>query len=74
MEKILKKFNHFDKSISTPYDAYSRLKKNKEASVSLNEYAQVIGSLMYLVNCTHPDIIYAVRKLSRYAQSSNRKH
>ena len=29
VEKMLKKFDHFDcKSISTPYDANSRLKKN----------------------------------------------
>ena len=75
VEKILKKFDHFDcKFVSTPYDANSRLKKNKETSVSQNEYAQLIGSLIYLMNCTYPNIAYAISRLSHYTQSPNREH
>ncbi|RVW75946.1 Retrovirus-related Pol polyprotein from transposon TNT 1-94 [Vitis vinifera] len=60
VEKILRKFEHFDcKPVSTPYDPSSQLKKNREHNVAQIEYAQIIGSLMYLMNCTRPDIAYA---------------
>ncbi|RVW74179.1 Retrovirus-related Pol polyprotein from transposon TNT 1-94 [Vitis vinifera] len=75
VEKILRKFEHFDcKPVSTPYDPSSQLKKNREHSVAQIEYAQIIGSLMYLMNCTKPDIAYAVGRLSRYTQSPNQDH
>ena len=67
IEKILKKFEHFDcKLMSTPYDLSSQLKKNKEHSVAQTEHAQIIGSLMYLTNYTRLDIAYVVSRLSRY--------
>ena len=75
VEKILRKFEHFDcKPVSTPYDPSSQLKKNREHSVAQIEYPQIIGSLMYLMNCTRPDIAYAVGRLSRYTQSPNQDH
>ena len=67
VEKILRKFEHFDcKLVSTPYDSSSQLKKNKEHNITQIEYAQIIGNLMYLINYTRPDIAYAVERLSRY--------
>ena len=36
-------------------------KKNKGDSVSQAEYAKIIGSIMFLMNYTRPDIAYAVR-------------
>ncbi|RVX04720.1 Cysteine-rich receptor-like protein kinase 25 [Vitis vinifera] len=60
VENILRKFERFDcKLVSTPYDPSSQLKKNREHSVAQIEYAPIIGSLMYLMNCTRPDIAYA---------------
>ena len=51
VEKILRKFEHLDyKPVSTPYDPSSQLKKNREHSVAQIEYAQIIRSLMYLMN------------------------
>ena len=48
VEKILRKFEHFDcKPMSTPHDLSSQLKKNKEHSIAQIEYAQIIRSLMY---------------------------
>ncbi|KAL6315887.1 hypothetical protein AAG906_013231 [Vitis piasezkii] len=38
----------------------SQLKKNREHNVAQIEYAQIIESLMYLMNCTKLDIAYAV--------------
>lgn len=75
VEKILRKFEHFDcKPASTSYDPSSQLKKNREYSVAQIEYAQIIGSLMYLMNHTRPDIAYVVSRLSRYTQSPNQDH
>ena len=63
---------NFDcKLVTTPYDLSSQLKKNREHSV---EYAQIIGSIMYLENCTRPDIAYAIGRLSQYTQSHNQVH
>ena len=36
--------------------------------------ARIIKSLMYLMNCTKPDIAYVVGRLSWYAQSPNQDH
>ena len=50
---MLKRFGHFDCTpASTPYDGSIHLRKNKEQSVSQSEYAQIIGSLMHLMNYT----------------------
>ena len=73
VEKILRKFEHFDcKPMSTSYDPNLQLKKNREHAQI--EYAQIIGSLMYLMNCTIPDIAYAIGRLSWYTQSPNQDH
>ncbi|KAL6348694.1 hypothetical protein AAG906_019428 [Vitis piasezkii] len=49
VEKILRKFERFDCKL-----------KNKEHSVAQIEHAQIIGGLMYLMNCTRPNIAYAI--------------
>ena len=41
---------------------------------SQQEYAQAIGSLMYVMNGTRPDIAYAVSKLSRYTSNPGPDH
>ncbi|KAA0063949.1 ty1-copia retrotransposon protein [Cucumis melo var. makuwa] len=75
VEKILKKFDSFDVSpVRTPFDTSKHLKKNKGDSVSQPEYAKIIGSMMYLMNYTRPDIAYAVSRLSRYTHIPNRYH
>ena len=60
--------------MSTPYDSSSQLKKNREHSIVQTEYAQRIGSLMYLANCAKPNIAYAIGRLRRYTQSLNQDH
>ena len=69
VENILRKFKHFDcKPMSTLYDPNSQLKKNKEHSVAQIEYVQIIGSLIWLANCTKLDFAYVVGRLSWYTQ------
>ena len=75
IEKILKKFECFDETpVRTPYDPSISLKKNNGDSVSQAEYAKIIGSVMYLMNYTRPDIAYAVSRLSRYTHNPNNEH
>ena len=58
----------------TPFDANCKLKKNTGDTVSQLQYSQVIGSLMYLMNATRPDIAYSVSRLSRYTCNSAKDH
>ena len=75
IEKMLKKFKQNDSSPTrTPVDVNLHLSKNNGKSISQQEYAQAIGSLMYVMNCTCPDIAYAVSKLSRYTSNPGPDH
>uniref|UniRef100_A0A2N9GAW9 Integrase catalytic domain-containing protein n=1 Tax=Fagus sylvatica TaxID=28930 RepID=A0A2N9GAW9_FAGSY len=46
----------------------------KGMDISQLEYSQIIGSLMYIMNCTRPDIAYSVSKLSRYTSNPGEDH
>ena len=75
IEKILNKFSKDDDHLArTPVDVNLFLSKNVHESISQLEYAQIIRSLMYLMNCTRPDIAYAVSKLSRYTSNPGVEH
>ena len=75
VEKILRKFELYDRSpVSTPYDSSVQLKKNRGDPVAQSKYAQIIGSLLHLMNFTRPDIAYAVCRLSRYTHCPNNEH
>ena len=37
-------------------------------------YVSAVGSLMYAMLCTRPDICYAVRLVSRYQSNPGEKH
>jgi len=74
-EKLLRKFGYYDfKSVSTHYDANSKLMKNRGESISQSQYAQIIGSLLHLMSFSRPDIAYAVIRLSRYSQCPSQDH
>jgi hypothetical protein len=75
VEKILKRFHQYDcKPAVTPFDANCKLKKNSGDAISQLEYSQVIGSLMYLMNSTRPDIAYSISRLSRYTSNPGNDH
>ena len=50
--------------VKTPIDVNLHLSKNTGENKAQNEYASILSSLMYIMNCTRPDIACAVRKLS----------
>lgn len=75
VDKLLRRFDCFDLAPArTPYDSSMHLKKNLGDSVSQEKYAKIMGSVMYLMNCTRPDIAYAVSRLSRYTHNPNNDH
>ena len=61
-------------SVKTPIDVNLHLSKNTGENKAQNEYASILGSLMYVMNCTRPDIACAVSKLSRFTVSPNENH
>lgn len=75
IEKLLTKYNHENCSaVSTPYDPSIKLTPNKGKIMSQLEYASVIGSLMYAMQCTRPNIAFAVGMLSRYTHNPGQIH
>ncbi|BFG40858.1 hypothetical protein CerSpe_271320 [Prunus speciosa] len=75
VETILRKFGHFGNNHAvTPFDASCKLKKNEGEAISQKKYSQIIGSLMYIMNCTRPDIAYSVSRLSRYTSNPGHDH
>ncbi|XP_073290547.1 uncharacterized protein [Primulina huaijiensis] len=75
VETVLKKFNAYDSTpVKTPLDVNVHLAKNRGEPVSQLEYSRIIGSLMYITNCTRPDIACAVNKLSRFTSNPSDAH
>ena len=52
---------------------YPKTPKEKE-KMSRVPYASVVGSLMYAMMCTCPDICYAVGLISQYQSNPSQKH
>lgn len=76
-KKILDRFNHTDCSpVSTPADPGMKFSKNEEGPRENKNlpYREAIGSLMYLMTCTRPDIAYVVGVLSRYMDKPTNMH
>ena len=75
VEKNLNKYGKSNCKVAvTPFDANCKWKKNTGDAVSQLQYSQVIGSLMYLMNATRPDIAYSVSRLSRYTSNPAKDH
>ena len=75
IEKLLKIFNMFETTpISTPMDPHVKLRRHDKEPVSQLAYLKVIGSLMYAMTCTRPDIAFAVAKLSRFTSNPGPNH
>jgi len=75
IKQLLRKFGYYEfKPVNAPYDANSKLMKNRGESVSQPQYTQIIGSLLHLMSFSIPDIAYVVGRLSRYTQCPNQEH
>jgi hypothetical protein len=72
IDKILNCFSMEDcKPVSTAIDSNHRLKSIEvnEQSTDSTAYQQIIGSLMYLVTGTRPDLAYTITHLSQFNSS-----
>jgi hypothetical protein len=75
IEKILLKFQYLGiKEVTTPYDSTVKLIENSGRVVAQLEYASAIGSLMYAMHDTRPNISFTVCKLSRYTNNPSMEH
>ena len=82
IDKVLKRFNMKDaKSISTPLAKLFKLIKHLSPKIEKEKeymtkvpYASVIGSLMYAMVCTRPDIAQAVGVVSRFMNNLGKGH
>ena len=83
-KKILKRFN-MDKAhpLSSPMvvrsldvknDPFRPCEKDEELLGPEVPYLSAIGALMYLANCTRPDIAFSVNLLARYSSAPTRRH
>ena len=74
--KVLERFNLLTCNPSlTPMDSSGVDNcKDSPAASSDTPYRQAIGSLMYLMICTKPDLAYCIGKLSQYCESPTVAH
>lgn len=69
-EKVLKRFSMLNKTpISTPMELGMKLCKHTNTPISQLEYPKVVGSLMYAIMCTRPDMAFVVAKLSWFTSN-----
>ncbi|KAE8676976.1 Vesicle-associated protein 4-1 [Hibiscus syriacus] len=82
INKLLSRFNMQDaKPVSTPLGVHFRLSKEQSPKTEEERahmvkvpYASAIGSLMYAMVCTRPDIAQAVGAVSRYMNNPDKIH
>jgi hypothetical protein len=74
---VLKCFNmHNVKEVSTPLPSgYNRVPNKLPVDEKLHtKYQQVIGSLLYLMLGTRPDIAFAVTEMAQFAANLSEEH
>jgi hypothetical protein len=82
IEDILKKFGMQNcRPISTPMDVNVKLTKNMcpQTQEEIDEikdipYQSAVGSLMYLILGTRPDLAYPIRVLSQFNSNPGKQH
>ena len=82
INKVLSRFNMQNaKVVSTPLGVHFRLSKEQSPKTEEERayrakvlYASAIGSLMYVMVCTRPDIAQAVGAVSRYMNNPGKLH
>lgn len=74
-ERILDKFGMKDANpVATPLEPGSKLVKAKQGDDIQGQYRQLVGSLMYLMLGTRPDLCFAISYFSRFQDKATRTH
>jgi len=72
--QVLKKFGMAEcNAIATPFEVGLQLAQSEKSVKSL-PYREAVGSLMYLMVGTRPDLAFAVGKLSRFVSGYGKEH
>jgi hypothetical protein len=82
IQKLLRHFNMHDSNpVSTPIAPHFKLSstqcpaKDEDLKyMSKVSYSSVVGSLMYAMVCSHPDLSYGMSLVSRYMANSGKTH
>jgi hypothetical protein len=77
LDKVLEHFSMTNaKSAPTPLPSnwVPQLNKGKASPELLRKYQSIIGSLLYLMIGTHPDIAFAVTKLAQFSANPSQEH
>ena len=83
MKKVLQRFGMFEKTkhVSTPLAPHFNLsasqcpKTEEELEyISKVPYSNAVGSLMYVMVCTRPEISHAIGTVSRYMHNPGKEH
>ena len=79
LEKILRKFgfpNPTHKTQRIPIDGYDSLRPATETDVRVDpkEYAMIIGSIMFAMVYTRPDIAFTLGRLSQFMKDPAERH
>ena len=75
--KLLDKFGFLDsKSVSTPLPAGTKMSKRQDDEESCDPtlYRSAIGGLLYISNCTRPDLSFSVHYAARFSSDPGLKH
>ena len=77
LDKVLERFSMTNaKSAPTPLPSnwVPQLNKEKASPELLRNYQSIIGSLLYLMIGTRPDIAFAVTKLAQFSANPSQEH
>ena len=82
IEQVLERFNmKHAKPVSTTLGAHFKLRKKscssskkKKKDIASTIYSLVVGSLMYAMVCTRPDIAHVVGVVSRFTVNPSKDH
>jgi hypothetical protein len=82
INEILERYNMTEcKPVATPLDPGLKLTKEQspttesgKAEMAQKPYRQLIGSLLYLANCTRPDLAHAIGLTARFASNPGEQH
>ena len=69
IERVLSRFNMLNwKPRSTPCKMNSnKVSEGSSTPADIRSYCEIIGSLVYIMTTTRPDLCYSVTKLSQYS-------
>ncbi|CAH1440299.1 unnamed protein product [Lactuca virosa] len=82
LDKVLKRFSMDNsKKGELPIQSNAKLSKTQSsnteveiAEMSRVPYASAVGSIMYAMTCTRPDVVFALSKVSRYKGNPGKAH